>query len=181
MEEKQLLKQLKKGDQSALEIIMHNYTGYVSAVTANQLGAFVSEETVEELASDVFFALWKNRRAIKACRLRGWLASAARNKARSYLRAFKVPCDELEEDSIIIDDGSVFVSLERNEQRRAVENALKNIGADSREIMVRHYYYNQTTACIAEEMNLNRETVKSRLKRGREKLKTLLEQGGYIQ
>ena len=48
-----------------------------------------------------------------------------------------------------------------------------------REIIVRYYYYSQNTAKIAEVMNLNINTVKSKLRRARDKIKTKLIERGY--
>jgi RNA polymerase sigma-70 factor (ECF subfamily) len=49
-----------------------------------------------------------------------------------------------------------------------------------REIFLRHYYYCQPVKTIAAELEMNESTVKTRLKRGREKLKTILREGGYL-
>ncbi|MEF9971380.1 MAG: sigma factor-like helix-turn-helix DNA-binding protein, partial [Oscillospiraceae bacterium] len=48
-----------------------------------------------------------------------------------------------------------------------------------REIFLRHYYYYQALAQISVEMEINVSTVKTRLRRGREKLKEILHEGGY--
>ena len=45
-----------------------------------------------------------------------------------------------------------------------------------REIFLRHYYYGQKLEAIAQEMDMNLSTVKTRLRRGREKLRSVLEQ-----
>jgi RNA polymerase sigma-70 factor (ECF subfamily) len=42
------------------------------------------------------------------------------------------------------------------------------------EIFLRHYYYCQSVAVIAEKMKMNPSTIKTRLKRGREKLRQYL-------
>lgn len=49
-----------------------------------------------------------------------------------------------------------------------------------REIFLRHYYYYQTVTCIADEMKLSPSSIKSRLARGRQKLKKYLHKGGYF-
>ena len=53
------------------------------------------------------------------------------------------------------------------------------MGEPEREIFLRHYYYGQTVAAIGLEMQMNVSTVKSRLSRGRKKLKAILLEGGY--
>ena len=46
-----------------------------------------------------------------------------------------------------------------------------------REVFLRHYYYAQTVREIAAAMDLKESTVKTRLRRGREKLKAMLTKG----
>lgn len=180
MEDKKLLKLLKRGDEKALETIINKYTGYVSAVAANQLSGFGGTQIVEELTADTFFALWQNRRALHTPHLRGWLGATARNKAKSHLRKLSVPSEALEEDSLVCSDDNLFDKLAAQEQCRILQNALFELGEAEREILIRYYYYNQNTRVIAEETSQNHETVKSRLRRGRTKLKSVLEKGGYL-
>lgn len=180
MEDKILVKLLKRSEEKALEDIIKKYTGYVSTVIANQLGKFGKTDVIEELASDVFFNLWQNRLQVFSYHLRGWLGTAARNKAKSYLRALDIHFDNLEEDSILCSEDNLFDSLEKREQEEIIKKALSKIRPEEREIIIRYYYYNQTVSKIAEEIKLNQETAKSRLKRGRIKLKDILEKGGYF-
>lgn len=175
-----MAKHLKRGDEQALEQIIKHYTGYVSTVIANQLGGLCDTEIIEELASDVFFALWQHRLRLATYHLRGWLGTTARNKAKSYLRTLSRPCEALEEDSIWCSENALFDSLAEKEQGKVIQKALAKMEPQESEIMIRYYYYNQTVHKIAEEMMLNQETAKSRLQRGRTKLKNLLEQGGYF-
>ena len=48
---------------------------------------------------------------------------------------------------------------------------------EDREIFLRRYYYNQTTGQIAEALHMNPSTVRSRLLRGRQVLRTELQKG----
>lgn len=135
---------------------------------------------MEELTADVFFALWQNRFKLSTFHLRGWLGATARNKAKGYLRAAAFPCESFEEDCILCADNNLFDSLEKREQSKIIKKALSKMKPQESEIIIRYYYYNQKVHKIAEEMELNLETAKSRLQRGRMKLKCILEQGGYF-
>ena len=61
----------------------------------------------------------------------------------------------------------------------AVRAALSTLEREDRELFVRRYYYGQTVARAAEEMGMNLSTAKSRLRRGRERLKEALRKAGY--
>ena len=70
--------------------------------------------------------------------------------------------------------------LERAEERRLVRQAVEALPGQDREIFLRHYYYAQTVQEIAGRMALNESTVKTRLRRGRMKLKELLTREGLL-
>ena len=54
---------------------------------------------------------------------------------------------------------------------------LKQMEPVDREIFLRRYYYNQTAGQIAEALHMNPSTVRSRLLRGRQALRTELQKG----
>ncbi|MCD7848194.1 MAG: RNA polymerase sigma factor [Oscillospiraceae bacterium] len=182
--DERLVKRLRSGDESVLAEIIFKYNRYVSTVVANQLRDFSNTAVIEELASDVFFELWRNRDKLTTSHLKGWLGTVARNKAKNYIRAQKLQTESLDdkieedlEDFVVIPEE--FLSLEKEEQARELRLALKKLKRHERETVVRYYFYNQTVAKISEETGTNVETVKSRLRRGRDSLKEILEKGGF--
>lgn len=62
----------------------------------------------------------------------------------------------------------------RQDQVMLVRGAVDSLEPVDREIFLRHYYWRQTVAQIAEDMQKNQSAVKSRLARGREKLRKIL-------
>lgn len=179
IDERKIIRLMKKGDLAALEAAIEIYSPYVAAVVKYQLGSFASQEDVEELSADTFEILWQKRETLKTVHLRGFLGVIARNRARDHLRKQVLPTLPLE-DYLAIRDDKAQQLLEQSEQRRVIEEALQLLTAEDREIFLRYYYYNQRTEEIASQMLLNHNTVKSRLKRGREKLKLILTEGGYL-
>lgn len=116
MNDKKQVRLLKRGDEKALEEIILTYTNYVATVIINQLKGLYDTETVEELTSDVFFSLWKNRHTIASDNIKSWLGSTARNKAKNYIRSKHIVFEELLEDTIICSEDNVFDTLETKEQ-----------------------------------------------------------------
>ncbi len=180
MEDKNIVRRLKKSDEKILEVVIEKYNPYVSVVIANQIGGFSDIETIEELASDVFLALWQNRMSLSTYHLRGWLGTTSRNKAKSFLRKKKLSYEPLDDNSTIVSADTPFSSLEKSERSCLLKRALLKISSDDREIIIRHYYYNQTVNQISDDMKINAQTVKSKLLRGRNKLKEILERGGDL-
>lgn len=171
--EEQALRQMKQGSQDALAWFIHRYGAYVSTIIHNIIGQRMSNADVEEVASDVFLALWNNAGKILPNAARSWLATVARNTVRSRLRRASdtLPLDE---EAVIVDDRTPEATLERREQAVRVRMALLSLNPVDREVFLRFYYYYQKTADIAADMGLNESTVRTKLNRGRAKLRDFL-------
>ena len=171
--EEQALRQMKQGSQDALAWFIQRYGAYVSTIIHNIIGQRMSNADVEEVASDVFLALWNNAGKILPNAARSWLATVARNTARSRLRRASdtLPLDE---QAVIVDDRTPEATLERREQAVRVRMALLSLNPVDREVFLRFYYYYQKTADIAADMGLNESTVRTKLNRGRAKLRDFL-------
>ena len=174
MDESRVLRELQKGSEDALAWIIERYTPYVSTVVGNIIGGSMSPADIEEVSADVFVALWNHAAKLKAGSLKSWLGSVARNSAKNKLRQLgkELP---LEEDLVLVSDDSPEDAVERRERQRLVSKALNAMEPRERELFLRHYYYGQTLSAIASEMELNLSTVKTQLRRGREKLRAMLE------
>ncbi len=179
MTEAEMRRRLHRGNRQDFEEIVRYYTPYVMTILQNQLGTEHTEADVEEVCMDVFLALWHNRERIHSDNLRGWLVRVARNKACDLVRKKGVRTIPLE-DLVVVSDDHALEGLDQKERSRMVRDALHKLGDSDREIFLRYYYYEQKINEIAGEMGMNPETVKSRLKRGREALKKILEQEGFL-
>lgn len=172
MTEAKALKDLQRGSEQALEWFIDRYSAYVGTVVYNIIGGSRSCEDVEEICSDVFVSLWNNAAAIKGSSAKAYLVSIARNKSIDLLRKSgqELP---LEEDVLSV--GGMEEALEHRDELARVRQAVLGMDWPDREIFLRHYYYCQKIADIALEMDMNCSTVKTRLRRGREKLRSALE------
>ena len=169
-----LLRQLQNGDTAALEALITQYTPYVFAVLRRTIGPYARAEDVEELASGVFFTLWRHRKRLNTEHLRGWLGKVAANAAKDWLRAQgpgTLPFDA----EIAVSEETAARMEDETERRLLAQQALSLLDDETREIFLRCYAQRQTLPEIAAAMHLKLPTVKSRLQRGRKKLKQALE------
>ncbi len=179
MDDRQALKQLKKGDEQALCLLIDRYTGYITTVIGNILGPALTADRGEELLSDVFFALWQGAGGLHTHNLKAWLASVARNKAKDLLRSSGQELS-LEEDLTLAAPDDVEREIWRRECARRVNEALLSLEHPDREIFYRYYYFCQPVRDIGEALDMNPATVKTRLHRGRKVLKEWLTKGGFM-
>lgn len=173
MRDEKIIQKIKDRDSRGLELLMDRYIGYVSAVVWGILRHSMTVQDAEEVVSDVFLAAWQQPDALQSGKLKPWLGAVGRNKAKNALRycGRDLPLDE---DVLELPDDAAFEKLERQEQALVLRQAVDHLGAKDREIFLRHYYYGQTVTDISREMKMPESTVKSRLRRGREKLKEYL-------
>lgn len=173
-----MLGKIKARDPAGLEEAIAQYAEYVQAVVRKTMGAFWDPEDGEELTSDAFVALWKHGDRLREdSNLKFWLAVVARNGALRQLR--KKKCEEpLEDNLLTTEEEAVFSEVESQERAQLVRQAVESLPSEDREIFLRHYFWRQSLGDIARETGKNLSTVKSRLKRGREKLREKLEQQG---
>lgn len=174
MKEDLILRKLRRRDPAGLEELMNRYIPYVSAVVWNILRGCCPKEDAEEVVSDVFLAVWNRGEDIRPGCTKAWLGAVARNMAKNKLRTIGHDLP-LEEDVLEIPDEFTPVTMtEQAEERKTVRRAVDSLGEPDREIFLRHYYYAQTVSEIGQCMGLNESTIKTKLRRGRLRLKELL-------
>ena len=170
-DEKRLLDGLKRRDSDFIEEAIDVFTPYLSTVLYNMVGTSLPREDIEEIVSDVFVVLWRNADKIDLAKgtLRAYLAVTARNFALKKINKKRenVPIDELE----LPYKGSTAEESVCNE---SLWDSVMALGEPDNEIFVRYYRFGEKLRDIAKRTGLNLSTVKTRLSRGKEKLKKLI-------
>lgn len=171
MTEEKALRELQNRSETALEWFIEAYTPYVTTVIHNILGSNMDMADVEEVAADVFYKLWEHAPTVHSPK--GFLGTVARNMAKNKCRqlGYDLP---LEEEILVVDEITPEVQMEQKELNRAVKLAVLGLPQPDREIFLRFYYYCQTMDVISQEMNINLSTVKTKLRRGRMRLRSVL-------
>lgn len=180
MKEEIILKKLRAGNTDGLQHLMDRYIPYVSTIVWSLLRFSMTPEDAEEVVSDVFLAAWNQAPELKAGSVKAWLGAVARNKAKNKLRSigYSLP---LEEDDLLLCDGeNPEERLDKSEESKLIRCAVESLGEPDREIFLRHYYYAQTVREISVHMLLNESTIKTKLRRGRIRLKEILERWDVV-
>ncbi len=177
-DDEKLIFNIKRKRRGALENVIERYTPYVSAVVYNIAGAVMTKEDIEEIVLDTFLSLWRNAETFdsqKGC-LRTYLGTIARNLATDRLRKLRVN-SELDENIIAFSD-EPYIKIEQDEERKAMIQLIHELGEPDSEIFMRYYYYDEKISYISKIMDLKSGTVKTKLARGRRRLKEILERRG---
>ena len=170
-DEARLLKQLKNKKDKAIESAIDLYTPYVSTVLYNIAGASLMREDIEEIISDVFISLWQNADKIDLQKgtIRSYIAATARNYVlkRFMQRKEYTSIDDIElpDEKSITEDTVMYDFLWK---------AVMELGEPDNEIFVRYYRYGEKLRDIAVATGVNLSTVKTKLSRGRQRLKKIL-------
>lgn len=173
MDERSLIQQLKSGSHQALEEAVHVYTHYVTAVAARALLPGPSQEDLEEVVSDTFLALWRFREKLDDGRpLRPWLAVTARNLATDRLRKRR----ETEVIPLHLPDGKPGPEelAERQALHLHLRQLVEGMEEPDRTLFLRYYFWEEPLNQVASRLGMNQSTAKTRLVRGRQRLKQAL-------
>ena len=165
MTEQAALQQLQKGKDEALSWFVETYNDYVGTVIYNTLGGALTQEELEELAAQTFYALWEVAEELRPQTVRGFLGSTARRLARERFRSQgkALPRDE----ELLPDPGG-----RRDQQAlsQQVRRAVLLMPFPDREIFLRYYYYVQPVEQIAQALAMPETEISAGLRRCRGKL-----------
>lgn len=128
----------------------------------------------EEIVQDVFLAYYKQQhRFAGRSSLKTYLVKITVHKSHDYLRSWK------RKVGLFMPTKAGTPSVEaikiQQEQQSELLDALLKLPIKYREILLLHYYDDYKIREIADILQVSESTVKTRLVRGRDKLKTLLQ------
>lgn len=170
----------KESNNIDLEKLIDDYSGYVYTIIENMAGNTLSNEDKEEIISDTFFVLWKNKNKIKEEKiLSSYIAGIVRNLTKLKFRKINVNINIEYFENTIIDLKNIDLLCEERDKIEIIENALLEMKEQDREIFNLFYYSSMKITEISKILNISEYNVKSRLYRIRKKLKKELEKGGY--
>lgn len=173
-----LIKKLNSGNVRAFEQIMRDYSGYVSVVIRNHSKELLSREDMEELLSDTFVALWKNRGSIDPDRpLMPYLAVTARNKVMNRLRQIRLTVSL---EDVELSDHSLERQLENAAIADDILDAAKSLSAKQHDVFLRFYLYGEALDTISKGMGISSADARTSLFRAREAVKKYLSERGYF-
>ena len=181
MEDAKLLRLLHKDPSVGMEQLMNQYAGLVYAVIKGKLAesSCVSSD-IEDSVADVFSEFYTDlpKYDPKLSSIKSFLCVLARNNAIDVLRKRErqnrdASLDDADRLLQIADDVSISSELVENELRREVFDAVKKLGEPDTSIIIRKYYFGESSKEIAEALKLTASNVDTRTHRALNKLRKL--------
>lgn len=186
-EDDQLMVRLQSGDAGAFDVLVNKYQGQLFGFFLNNLrDPQLAEDLTQETLLKVHNQFWDY---LPVGRFRGWLYRIARNlmidniRRRSndcLVRAIKSRGGD-EDDMLARLVGEVIQpeeSLDQQELAELINRLLAEIPEDQRLTFTLHHYSELPLPEVAEIMEANVPTTKSRLRLAREKLREKLKPYG---
>ncbi len=154
------------------------YEEYFSKIYNFMFYKVLNKEIAEDLTSEFFIKLLTKIDTFDDSKatLNTWLYTIARNSVTDYFRAHKITLSVDNEDSPINlpVDFEMEKEIIKNEDRRALYEALTNIDERTRKLLSLKYFFGMSNKEISGVTGINESTVSTICLRGIEKLKKLL-------
>lgn len=132
--------------------------------------------TAEDIVQEVFVTYFqKSDQFRNEASLKTYLTKMAANRAKDYLRSWRHKKDVLFDTIFVSDKGADEVLLEQ-ERLASLEKNLFKLPLKYREPLILFYYDEQSIAEIADYLELNENTVKTRLRRAKQQMKEFFEE-----
>lgn len=186
MTELDLVRAAQAGDDSAFEELVRTYEKKVYHLALRMCG---NPDDAYEIAQEAFLSVWKGLKFFRGeSSFSTWLYRLASNAAIDFLRREKRQSGP---GDVSLDDEETYIEpadprptpqqqAERSEVRQVLAEGLNKLSPEHRQVLLLRELQGLSYEEIADTLDLDLGTVKSRIARAREKLrKYLLRSGNF--
>ena len=166
-----------KNNEIDMDQIIEDFTPYITTIINKGTNNTLSFEDKEEIYSDTFFILWKNRNRLNInVSLNSYLAGITKNLIKEKYRKLKIVYDISDFENDVLNS----VNMYENDRELIwdIEQKIKGLKDIDIKIVNLFYYSSISIKDIAKKLNISELNVKTRLHRIRKKIKKELNNGG---
>lgn len=185
MEEEEIVRLIKEEPEEGIAAAMQAYGARVRSMAERVLGAS-RQEDVEECVADIFVRVWQgiDTYCPQKAGLAFWILGIARHVAIDRLRRIAGketwPLPDFKETERLGVTPDFSEEVARRENVRIIREAVHGMKQPDRSIFLLRYFYFLTVKEIADRLGMTDKQVENRLRRGRNRLKTVLTKKGVI-
>ena len=183
MEDRKILALLWNRAERALDAMAKKYGGRLYRTAQNILNR---HEDAEESVNDTYLAVWNAVPPKKPDPFPGFVYHTGRNQALKRLRYETAKQRDtrydisLEELSHSLSGATLEDEFDARLLGRAIDRFLDTLSRENRVLFLRRYWFGDSIRELASHFAMTENTVKVRLSRIREKLRTYLAKEGFI-
>jgi len=180
LDDSELIKWSKKGDLDSFNRLVESYQKAVYNLALRMLS---DRQAAEDASQEAFFSAWRGIGDFRGGNFKAWMLRITANVCRDHLRKRKRnPTSSLEELSMEFELSNSTESPEdyalRLEVRTQIQRGLASLPSEQRLAVVLSDIQGLSYEEIAQVMGCSLGTVRSRLSRGRARLRDYLVQKG---
>lgn len=156
-----------------LEVLMDTYSNMLLRMANLMLKDIkLAEDVVQETFLHFYagFANYRGEAGVKTYLCKILINECRQNRRRAWFRR-NILMSEPELDS---DGSKEFTESAHN--RLSLSEAMKKLNAGTREVLLLHYYNDLSVTAVSEILGKPEGTIKSKLKRGRDRIKRILQE-----
>lgn len=182
LEDSQIIKLFQKRSEDAILQLSQKYEFLCKKLAYNILN---NKEDIEESINDAYYAVWKTIPPNEPKSIRNYLCTTLRNQAIKKYHyniaekrnsSYDLALDEL--SKTLSTNETIETSLSSKELGEHLNEFLAELDKDNRTIFVLRYWYSEPVNDIARKLGVKPNTISTKLKRSREKLKIHLTKKG---
>ena len=157
------------GNKLLIENVVNDFSNYIYTVIRKS-NLKISDEDIEELVSDVVFAICKNQDKLDINKkITPYIAGITNNLIKKKYRDTKV-FDNIEDyENNLIEDSNIELQFIENEFNEDIIKQLDKLKKEDKDIFILYYFNEKNIKDIANELNMSESKVKSKLFRTRKK------------
>ena len=122
------IKHYIKNNELDLEKIINEYSSYTATIIYNMSRNSLKDEDKEEIVSEVFFILWKNKDKLNINKyLSSYIAGITRNVVKEYLRKVKINFNISDYENSLYNYDKIDLLDDNVEEISKIEEKLKNM------------------------------------------------------
>lgn len=175
---------LIQNPENGLEMIMDRYMAFVYTIVHGKLSGVCGKQDIEEAVSDIFYEMYRTRNIIDLGKgsLKSYLAVVSKRTAIDIYRKRRskdgiISIDEFEHDWIA-SETDIEKDVIDSETSDLLIKEIMALGEPDSQIMIRKYYFGQTSKVIAKVLRIKENTINKKVSRALVKLQQAL--GGVL-
>lgn len=174
IEERNLINQLRKKNQKALDYVIDNYGWIIKSIVCKHL--YNLKNVQDECINDIFLGIWNNIGSFdeNKSEFKNWVAGIAKFKSIDYKRKYLkgLEYENIDDLEISVKD-TTYEVLIKNELSDDINEMLNCLNEKDRDLFYKLYIEEKEINDVSEETGLKKDVIYNRLSRGKKKIKKL--------